>query len=324
MPHSSGGGSSGGGSHGGSRGSRGNSNPRFGSNYYPGAHRYVYYVNRQPRYYFSDKKYTLNDARSKKRSGIFGGILWAVFSVFIFLGSLDSVHIPKKVDIDYNTGVIIEDSIDVISDKEETEMAEAFSRFREDTGVTPSFIAVSDDEWRDGADSLETYAYRAYVSHFDDEKHWLVVYASEGDRESFSWEGMIGDDCGGMITSGLEDEFTKKVQENLWASSRYTVSEAICQAFEDIDRDAQKVQFDPKAILVLLIAAAAVGFGVFKIISAIKVNPEEDPMLQSSQCMVDQEKPREDTCRYCGGIFAHGLHKTCPYCGAPAEAEDYG
>ncbi len=324
MPHSSGGGSSGGGSHRGSGRSGGKSNPKFGSQYYAGSHRYVYYVNRRPRYYFSDTPYTLKDAKERKKSGISGGILWTIISSFFFFTIAGAIHFPQKVPIDYETGIVIEDNIDVLTGNEEAEMEEAFSRFRDDTGITPSFLAVSDSGWREQADTLEIYAYRSYINLFDDEKHWLVVYASEGDRESWSWEGMIGDDCGGMITEDLEDQFTEEVQKNLWDSSRYTVKDAVCQAFEDIDRKAQKVQFELEDILLLLGILAAIGYGIYKIIGSIRMRPEEDPMLEASRCGLDQEKPAEDTCRYCGGVYVHGAHETCPHCGAPAEVDFYG
>ena len=27
----------------------------------------------------------------------------------------------------------------------------------------------------------------------------------------------------------------------------------------------------------------------------------------------------EDTCEYCGGVYLHGLHVSCPHCGAPIK-----
>ena len=320
MPHSSGGGSSGGGSHGGSHGgSGGSSNTRFGPHYYPGAHRYVYYVNSRPRYYFSETSYTLKDAKSKKTSDLISGIVWALISVFLFFGVLSEIHIPKKVVIDYDIGIIIEDDLNVLDEADRAEMERMFSQFREDTGVTPSFITVSDSKWRDQADTLEIYAYRSYVERFDDEKHWLVVYAEYGNN--WAWEGMLGDDCGDMITPEMEDEFTETIQENLWASTRYLVAGAICDGFERIGQKAQTVQIDSSDIMLLLIAAGSACYGVFMILRSIREKPEDDPRLRSERCRVDQEKPREDVCEYCGGIYVHGVHTSCPHCGAPVRIE---
>ena len=322
MPHSSGGGSSSGGSHGGSHsrsGGGGSSNTRFGSNYYPGAHRYVYYVNRPPRYYFSDTSYTIKDAKNKKRSDLFGGIIWALVSLVFFFGALSEIHIPKKVVIDYDTGIVIEDHLDILDEADRSEMDRVFSQFREDTGVTPSFIAVSDTQWQDRTDTLELYAYRSYVENFDDEKHWLVVYAEGGGK--WAWEGMLGDDCEDMITPEMEDEFTKTIQENLWADTRYSVAGAICNGFEGIAKKAQKVQFDFTDVVILLLAAASVCFGIFMILGSLRQKPEDDPRLRSERCRVDKENPREDVCDYCGGVYVHGVHTSCPHCGAPVRIE---
>ncbi len=63
-------------------------NPKFGARYYLNGHRYVYYVDKKPRYYFSDRPYTLDDARKWKKRTVFWLIVfdliigWTVFSCF--------------------------------------------------------------------------------------------------------------------------------------------------------------------------------------------------------------------------------------------------
>ncbi|MCR5100195.1 MAG: hypothetical protein K6B41_02425, partial [Butyrivibrio sp.] len=32
-----------------------------------------------------------------------------------------------------------------------------------------------------------------------------------------------------------------------------------------------------------------------------------------------EESDFEDTCEYCGGIYIHGKHDSCPHCGAPIK-----
>ena len=41
-------------------------NPRFGTHFFAGSHRYVYYADGRPRYFFSDRPYTLEDAKKWK------------------------------------------------------------------------------------------------------------------------------------------------------------------------------------------------------------------------------------------------------------------
>lgn len=77
----------------------------------------------------------------------------------------------------------------------------------------------------------------------------------------------------------------------------------------------------PKAQIFLLDLCLA-GFGIFQTIAFLLVRPKDDPMLESFQCSSDLEKPREDTCKYCGGIFSHGAHTVCPHCKAQIKDED--
>lgn len=327
MPHSSGGGSSHSGSHSGSHSSSGgsSSNPKFGNSYYPGAHRYVYYVNRRPRYYFSDEPYTLQTAESEKKSKIALGSIFSAFGVlaliFVFF---THVHFPTKVNTDYNTEIIIQDTIDVLSDVEEAELRIAFNNFLDQTGITPAFLSIDDDEWEIYADNLTVYAYKTYVDMFPDEKHWLVVYSSNGNRTSWNWEGMIGDDCGGMITPDLENKFTEEVQENLWASSRYTVSSAIISAFYNIAEASQHVSFSGNASDIapaLFGTMVFIGIGIILLIIGLKMDPESDPRINSTQCNTDKEKPKEVKCEYCGGIYVPSAKYTCPHCGAATSQQ---
>ena len=325
MPHSSGGGSSSGGSHGGSSGE--SSSPRFGSRYYSGSRRYVYYVNSHPRYYFSDTPYTEETARSEKRSQIISGLAILLFTVVAaYMLSPSVVHIFHKVTVDYDPTVIIEDDMDVLTDQEESELSACFEKFTDLTGVTPAFHSIDLTSWRSMNDDLETYAYRRYLNMFDDEKHWLIVFSSDGDRETWQWEGMIGDDCESAISSKTEAALTSSLQDNLWTSSDYTVSEAMIESFDSISRDIDKISFNMEEALPLVFVLAFGCMGVFQLFKALTKNYKNDPRLSSFRCTTNKEAPLEDQCEYCGGVYVHGIHYSCPHCGAAIKAisEPYG
>ncbi len=55
---------------------------------------------------------------------------------------------------------------------------------------------------------------------------------------------------------------------------------------------------------------------IYTLFSVLGLNLEEDPMLQSYQCTSDFQKPPEETCGYCGGVYSCGAHTVCPHCGA--------
>ncbi len=70
----------------------------------------------------------------------------------------------------------------------------------------------------------------------------------------------------------------------------------------------------------LAISVLCLGLAVFyavKFVIVLGLKPEEDPMLQSFICVSDMERPREETCRFCGGVYSVGAHPVCPHCGSP-------
>ena len=70
------------------------------------------------------------------------------------------------------------------------------------------------------------------------------------------------------------------------------------------------------SILVCIMFLGMIVFGTHRFFSVLGLNPEEDPMLQSYQCTSDFQKPPEETCGYCGGVYSGGAHTVCPHCGA--------
>ena len=317
MPHSSGGGSSHGGSHRSSRSSNA-ANMRFGNRFYPGANRYVYYRNGAPQYYFSDRTYTRETAKKGKISTIISNIFMIFWSVILTVFGFNSL--PHKVKLDYNTDILIIDSARLLTDTEEAEMEEAFRSFQNKTGVTPAFFTINIKELKNKGGNLHNYAYNLYINTFDDEKHWLVVYCKDNVENTWSWEGMIGDDCGGIITTDLENEFTKQMQKNLQNDSK-TLSAAVTDTFDQIGKKAGKIS--GSKIPTLLFAFAGGGLILFTAVKTIirktKENPEDDPRINSVQCPTAEAEPETAKCEYCGGTYVAGVHINCPHCGASIE-----
>ena len=318
MPHSSGGGSSHGGSHSSSRSSK-SANQRYGNRYYRGANRYVYYRNGAPQYYYSEEPYTLETARSEKIRTIFSNIISIFFGVIFALFGLSSL--PQKVKIDYNTEIVINDTARLLNSAEEGEMRDAFTAFQNRTGVTPAFYSLSNkDLQRQYGGDLQDFAYRLYTDTFEDEKHWLVVYCINNVDKSWAWEGMIGNDCGNIITTDLENEFTDLLHKNL-KSNPEMVSASVINAFNTIGSKASKLPV--KEIPFLAFAILGGGFFAFsavdKIIKTSKKKVEEDPRINSVLCPTAETEPVTVKCEHCGGEYVAGLHMTCPHCGAPVE-----
>lgn len=326
MPHSSGGGShSGGSSHssshssgGGSHSGGGRSAPPIYSSYHTGTHRYVYYHNHRPVYYFSSQR-----ASGDPVSAVFLLIFLIIWIAMSMPFWIMSIHIPQKVAADYDTSIVIEDNAQIFSPEEEYELGVQLNNFLELSGVTPSVITVNESDWVEYYYDLETYAYDLYVNRFPDEKHWLIVYSTQAKAENefddWKWEGMAGDEITPAVTSSKERQLTSIMQKNLTARTRYTVSEAIGKTFDELSVGLMNPQIDwPSFFFMVIFDGLALIVMIPQIISGFK----DIGRANAVRCKTDQEKPQEDVCEYCGGVYVHGLHISCPHCGAPIKVAE--
>ena len=316
MPHSSGGGSHGGGSHGGSHGGHGSgARHRVSHSYFPGASRYVYYKNNQPVIVYAD--YDVRQQRSPLRYLL---ILFYIpfFLVFVLGIGKSMINIPTKVKVDYDDSIVIEDRLDILGNTARLE--ETLEEFRDKTGIAPAIITVSNEAWKTNYTNLENYAYDLYVNHFDDEKHWLIVYSQpedpSGDYVDWFWEGMQGDDTDKVLTTRTTSSFNTVLQKNLLNKQP---AEALRDSFESINPVVMKVYINWAMIPVFLGVFAFLGVHCFFMVFH---KPKDDKYLkQAIKC--DEEVIKQEACNYCGGIYIVGHHMNCPHCQAPVQAHDY-
>ena len=272
MPHSGGGGSHGGGSHGGSHGSHhSGSSARRSHHYFPGSKRYRrhYHDGRDDEYFYSDVP--------PRKNSIFSIIVLLIFG-FIFSGAFyisEGSSSPKKLSEHYSrpqTRVI--DNIDVITDKNDLEAA--LAEYNDITGICPVVYTMYTDEINAGSGDLEAYAYDKYLEFFDDEQHYLIVYAIPADQRDafldrslrvpdYKWEIMIGDETDNLYR---ESRFVTSLQSGLEAGKN--PGEAIAISIRDLgqyDKDKLSTPFFlSKAFLV-----AAVIFGLFFLFPTLKM-----------------------------------------------------
>lgn len=320
MPHSSGGGSSSGGSHSGSSGSGGSGSApaiRTSSTYFPGATRYVYYHNGTARYYYRERPYEDSDMKPN----IFSKVVMVFFFIFFFTPFFYSIipntfHIPKKVIMDYDTRIIIQDDTGIVSSNEKAMIEKSFKDFQDNTGITPALHVIYNDQWQHSFNTLENYAYSDYVNLFVDEKHWLIVYAFDRDNKSvFYWEGMQGDDTDKIITSTIADKFTEDLHKKFLIKTN-TVPIAVSKQFIETNATIMDFTIDWSVMFMLafVIFFAVVFLWAF-FIQSPKQEKKSIDMAKNSVELKVGEQYVEDTCRYCGGVYVHGIHLTCPHCG---------
>lgn len=329
MPHSTGGGSHSGGFSGGSfsssssggSGSR-SSGPRVSNEYFAGAHRFVYYSNHHPVYYYSTKKVDASNWKSTVISTIVLMVIWLTIG-FLMFGA--PFFPPEPLPLTYEqTDLIVVDDAHVLTDSEIDEIGEVFQEFQDTTGITPALLTVYNEDWEEYYDSIEAYAFDTYVNWFDDECHWLIVYSEPKNPDpaflDWKWWGMIGDDTEDIITESESDKLTQKVQKYLNKES-YSVGEAIARGFRDLLPDVMKAHVDFETILILLLMfVLPCVFMLNRIFEAIRSRGQ----AKAVQCQTDQGELQEDKCEYCGGIYVHGLHESCPHCGAPIKKSGEG
>lgn len=211
MPHSSGGGSHSGGSHSGSgfssssSSSGGSSAKHIKHTSFPGARRYVYYENYRPVYVYADY-----DIRKGTASGKFFSILGSAVSLLFGIMLLAMCYDkPQKMDTSPSYSCEIVDCAGVIDDADMVQSA--IDDFYDETGIPVEVMTVNNEDWQGSYLKLEDFAYDMYVTEFDDEEHWLVVYSEptspDPDFNDWYWEGMQGDDTDNIITVDVADDF---------------------------------------------------------------------------------------------------------------------
>ena len=132
--------------------------------------------------------------------------------------------------------------------------------------------------------------------------------------EDWYWEGMQGDDTDKILTEEVTGDFTKLIQKNLTARKYYTVGESFIAGFEKLlsmgltDIKINYLSSIGWVTLLLLIGLCIPVLG--------KESQESDAQSKSIPCGEKDEKILEDTCAFCGGAYVHGLHTSCPHCGA--------
>ena len=343
MPHSSGGGSHSGGGHSGSGGSFGGGGfgrsgasritpvSRVSRHYGTGLNRFVYYVGDSPRFLWSDVSTTeeFEEKKTKaKHSVVISLIVCAVIILMIgfLLVQTGVLYQAKKLSAPAGRTVAVQDTVSVLDDADEQRLTQVFAEFTDKTGIVPELITVGNDEWQGSYDSLKNYAYDLYVNAFPDEKHWLLVYSTDGDEyfERWYWEGMQGDETDLILTPSVTDAFNDCVQKALTARSRYTIGQAFQEGFRLLlSKNLLGLKFDFGAVIpfcvMLLVLFLSIGLpylaalvGNIRLLTANK--GKQVYRVQTSTGQV-----QEDTCEYCQGMFLHGVHLSCPHCGAPVR-----
>ena len=334
MPHSSGGGFHGGGFHGGGGFSghhygRGTSNvPLVSRFHYPGATAWLYYTSRGvPHIVYSSQDIT----KTPKSGGPFAYVLLGIFAVLpiAFIALAGQQH-PARVGMNYDTTAIIKDNAGVLSASETFELQSIFNEFRSASGVTPSIVTVNNGNWEPGflwhdffpneKYTLEDYAYSTYVNNFNDESHWLIVYACDKGTKKGNWafEGMQGDNTDGVLFENVTGAFNHKLYDCL--SGEKTVGESFIEAYNYIIPNLMKDSFYVDGGLIAftviweLFVAAMIGITIKS-----QINSKD---YAKAQKIENPDSIVMKQCKHCGASYYKGTVDRCPKCGRSVLMDD--
>lgn len=321
MPHSSGGGSSGGGSHGGSFGGGsggGVTSHVFGSRTSKATHCYVHYRHNKATYVYSD----LAPEQLKKSAGSLAATIFST-SYFVLLILLfgyfvwEGVARAQPLSMNYDTAIIIDDKIGVIDNEDELRVT--LTEFRDKTGITPAVFTVYNEDWNtdEHRPNMISHAYDTYISTFDDEKHWLIMYSQSKNPKSdeWFWEAMQGDDTDKILTEKVCNSFINDVQTGL-EKSTFGVGEVLNGAFANMNSTDIKKSIDWLEVLGCSGIVFALVYFMVKFIKSERNNRDLVKNIQEVPMTANDEELRalESECAYCDGIYFDNGSGQCPYC----------
>jgi len=277
MPSSHGGGGSGG--HGGgggfhsSGGGRGSS-PRYSTKKpFPGSTRYHYINSRGSHVYFYY-------AGVPTRSNSIGSVIFlsffalvAIVMAVVFMVTL----IPHKISAskcnEYPS--YYDDNAGIISDSGELEIS--LKRFYDKTGIQPYIYTMVYDDLppRYGAMtmySIEDFAYDLYVSTFNDEGHYMIVFAVNPNTtradNKWMWVDMAGDDTQNLFDDDFFAKFQKEMQTYLNISS-VSIEQSLILSFDYATENIMNFETEDVITLLMILGFLSI-FIIIPIVLAVK------------------------------------------------------
>ena len=80
-------------------------NARFGTHIFIGAHRYIYYMDGRPYYFYSDRPYTINDATTWKSRNLIRYVVLSVVCISL-LFDRPMNNLPESINFLFNIGIL--------------------------------------------------------------------------------------------------------------------------------------------------------------------------------------------------------------------------
>lgn len=298
MPYSSGGGrgfggggsgfrgSGSGGFRGGSGGGADFSGGRVQYRNFTNAKRYMYYSKNKPQYVYADYDIT----KTKLIGEPWLLLIYIPFLIFSVIATLYfGINVPKKLDTNYDTKIIIEDQQGVLNNTDD--LYNVLQEFYNETGITPAIYTIDEKALlKDGeVFSLEKYAYSLYLEKFSDESHWLLVYMIGDENENgvfvWEWHGMQGNDTGSILTENVTSSFNNKMNNQLSGVKREEIGTVIKNVFAETNSNINGIHIQmPQFLLCIFV------FGVLDLLGFLFLGINTDALKYRNAKLVEEEE----------------------------------
>ncbi|MDO5434825.1 MAG: hypothetical protein Q4G19_00485 [Clostridia bacterium] len=244
----------------------------------------------------------------------------------LFAGLKNTFSLPKKTEHKNVGQPVIQDTIGILGNT--SALSDSLTAFQRKTGIVPAVVTVNDENWNGTYSSLEAAAFDVYAGLFRDELHWLIVYSEPSLPDpafiDWSWESIVGDDTGDVLTDSLLNSFGTRLQHDL-SSDQYSTAEALIRAFDAVTATVREtgggssVGILPVVVLIAVIVLLFLRRSRKKDAEAPADNEAAaNDTAASETAAAEPVSPagrEEHVCAYCGSVLPADAVK-CPCCGA--------
>lgn len=287
--------------------------------YFSGSTRFVYYVQKKPRYVYADYDIT-------QKKGPMRYITLIAFILIFILGAsifAKSIIVPKHIESspEYDPLAVIDDEMGVLEEKASLE--KVMKSFLNTTGVSPYVLIIDkgNSSLTSCRSDVSKYSRNFSLDKFVDKKHWVITYVYDEDNPKApitdsNLGEFHGTDTNNIITSKTKEAFMANLANCLNDRSSYKISKAFEKAFTDIEPIVMNRQINTVTFvigIVICIFSAIMGWVKFG------YNKDEKYFKKAVIC---PSSVTEEKCEHCGGFYVVGTGIACPHCEALFEYTD--
>ena len=153
---------------------------------------------------------------------------------------------------------------------------------------------------------------------FIDESHWLIVYADDGAKSNWAFEGMQGNDTDPVLTTRVTNNFNTFLYDKL-SLPNSGVGDSINQAFHHIMPTMMDSYFEIETPMIFFLVAWEGFLTVMFVVTLVQHFRSKGLKIATKI----NGQPIFKHCPTCGNEYAEGTLYKCPKCGTQLSSEEY-